>query len=143
MKSTNEKQSYLKLIFSLISLLLMIPLLITGDENYYRTLFIFLINRVIDMVYATKHNESIFFVIWGLINQWMSIIVCALAFCSITPAFREILLNTSKWVNLALFACAILCVAKEMLILIIDSIYEKLINDKLTKDVNGMKGECL
>lgn len=50
----NGKQNDIKIIFSLISLLLIIPMLLSGGDSYYRTLFIFLINRVIDMFFEKK-----------------------------------------------------------------------------------------
>lgn len=60
MEKENGKQDNLKIIFSLISLFLMIPPLINVEDSYYRTLFIFLINRVIDMFFRRKTNETLF-----------------------------------------------------------------------------------
>ena len=92
MEKENGKQDGIKIIFSLISLFLMIPLLISNESgNYYRTLFIFLINRIIDMFFGENNSEKIFFIIWHLINQWLGVIACAIAFCSIDLEFQNVL----------------------------------------------------
>lgn len=48
METVDKKVNELKIIFSLISVFLMIPQFIASGSGYYKTLFIFLINRVID-----------------------------------------------------------------------------------------------
>lgn len=143
MGKENDRQDNLKIIFSLISLFLMIPPLINGDNSYYRTLFIFLINRVIDMFFKRKSNEKVFFVVWSLINQWIGVLACAVAFCSIAPDFAKVCKSYANLINIILFMAAISCVLKEMVTLIIVSVKENLIKEKIKSDVSEMKGESL
>ncbi len=143
MEKENGKQDNLKIIFSLISLFLMIPPLINGDDSYYRTLFIFLINRVIDMFFKRKTNETSFFMVWSLFNQWIGVVACAIAFCSIAPDFAEICKSYSNQINIVLFVSAISCVLKEMVALIVISVKESLIKEKIKSEVSEMKGESL
>lgn len=135
MKKEYRKQENLKIVFSLISILLMIQPLINGQNSYYRTLFIFLINRVIDISFETENKEGIFFTIWSLINQWIGVIASAVAFCALTPGFMTIFNSYSKNVSIFLLVSAISCVFKEMLILIIISVKEKLILEKIESDL--------
>ena len=126
MRRESLKQDNLKIIFSLISLFLMIPSLINGDIEYYKTLFIFLINKVIDITFEEKNREMIFFIIWSIINQWVGAIVCAIAFCSILPEFRNICLPYSKIINLCLFVGVLSCILKDMIKLIILSVITRI-----------------
>lgn len=134
MKKENSKQDNFKIIFSLISLLLMIPPLINADDSYYRTLFIFLINRVIEMFFKRKSDEAILFVVWSLINQWIGVLACAVAFCSVVPDFMTVIKPFSYQMNIVLFVSAISCVLKEMMELIVISIQERLIKEKIKGD---------
>ena len=143
MEKENGKSDGLKIIFSLISLFLMIPPLISGDNSYYRTLFIFLINRIIDMFFIRKNNEAVFFIVWSLINQWIGVVARAIAFCTIAPDFAQLCKSYSDQINIALFVAAISCVLKEMIVLIVGSVKENLVKEKIEKDVNKMKGESL
>ncbi len=143
MGKENDKLDNFKIIFSLISLFLMIPPLINGDDSYYRTLFIFLINRVIDMFFKSNSNEEVFFVVWSLINQWIGVLACAVAFCSIAPDFAETCKSYSNQINILLFVAAISCVLKEMVALIVVSVKERLIKEKIKNDASEMKGESL
>lgn len=137
------KQDNLKIIFSLISLLLMIPPLINGDESYYKTVFIFLINRVIDLFFKRKSDDGLFFSIWAEINQWIGVVVCAVAFCSMVPDFAQVCQPFAGKINIALFIAAISFVANEGSTLIVSSAKENLIEDKIENDMNEMnrKGE--
>ncbi len=143
MEKENGKQDNLKIIFSLISLFLMIPPLINVEDSYYRTLFIFLINRVIDMFFRRKTNETLFFVVWSLLNQWIGVVACAIAFCSIAPDFAEICKSYANQINIGLFVSAISCVLKEMVTLIVISVKESLIKKKIRSEVSEMEGESL
>ena len=143
MEKENGKQENLKIIFSLISLFLMIPPLISGDNSYYRTLFIFLINRVIDMCFGRQSNESTFFAVWSLLNQWIGACACAFAFCSMVPDFAAICKSYSNAINIILFLSAMSCVLKEMVVLIAASVKESLIKEKLKSEINERKGDSL
>lgn len=136
MGKDNNNQDNLKIIFSLISFFLMIPPLLNNEAGYYRTLFIFLINRVIDMFYKVNTEEHVFFTIWALINQWLGVIACAIAFCSITPDFQKTCEVHASVINIAIFVIAVSCILKDMLGLIVISVREKLIIEKIKEDMN-------
>ncbi len=129
------------MVFSLISLFLMLPPLMSRNDSYFRTLFIFLINRVIDMIFNEKTEENIFFTVWSLLNQWIGVIACAIAFCSIAPDFADMCKNYSDIINACMFIAAASCVLKDMVELIIVSVKSDLIIKRMKKDINGMKGE--
>lgn len=122
-----------KLIFSLISLFLMLVPLLNGDSGFYKTLFVFLINRVLDLL-SKERIAAYFFRIWALINQWMGVIVCALAFCSMIPEFAKILMIPGKWVSGVMFAVAASCVVQEGGYLMAASIKETLIVKDIEAD---------
>lgn len=125
----------MKIVFSLISLLLMIPPLVNGDDSYYRTLFIFLINRVIEMFFKRRSDEAVLFVVWSLFNQWIGVVACAVAFCSIAPDFTAVIEAYSHQINIVLFVSAISCVLKEMIELVVISVKERLIKEKIKSDM--------
>ncbi len=135
----NEKRKDIKdikIIFSVISLLLMIPMLLNGGDSYYRTLFIFLINRVIDMFFEKGNNESAFFAVWSLLNQWVCVGTSAIAFCSLSPDFAGVCISYAVYINIILFISATLCVLKEMLQMIQTSIREKKIIEKIKSEMD-------
>lgn len=136
MDKENNMQDGLKLVFSLISLFLMMPLLLNGDESYYRTLFIFLINRVIEMFFEKNGDDKNFFIVWALINRWYGVLSAALAFCSIVPDFAQMCMPYSDIINYLLFVAALSCVLKELLVLIVRSIEEQMVKDKIRNDFN-------
>lgn len=141
MKNSIGVQEGLKFIFSLISLLLMIPSLVNGDVNYYRTLFIFLINRVMDLFYKKKNVNGKFFAIWALFNQWLGALAVAFAFCSILEEFRLIFSTYANCINKSLFGLAVSFVLRDLLILVTDSIKEELVIETIRDEVKGLKGE--
>lgn len=143
MEKEKSRQDNLKIIFSLISLFLMIPPLINGDVGYYRTLFIFLINRVIDMFFARREQESVFFIVWSLINQWIGVMACAVAFSSIAPDFAALCMPYSTQINICLFVAAVSCVLKEMMELIVLSVKQSLLKKKIKSEISEWKGEAL
>lgn len=133
----------MKIIFSLISIFMMLPPFISGDTSYYRTLFIFLINRVIDMCFKKNKNDITFLIVWSLINQWVGVVACALAFCSLDPDFQMICEKHSALINVCLFVAAVSCVLKEMSLLVVLSVKEKLVKERIRKEVKQLKGERL
>ncbi len=141
MNKEKSKTEYLKMIFSLISLFLMLPPLMNENDSYYRTLFIFLINRVIDMIFNEKGEDNVFFTIWSLLNQWVGVIACAIAFCSIAPDFADMCKNYSCIINVCMFIAASSCILKDMIALIIVSVKSDLIIKRMKKDMDVMKGE--
>ena len=143
MNKEKSKAEYLKIVFSLISLFLMLPPLMNENDSYFRTLFIFLINRVIDMIFNEKTEENVFFIIWSLLNQWVGVIACAIAFSSIAPDFVDMCKNYSYIINICMFIAAASCVLKDMVVLIIASVKSNLIIKRIKKYMYGMKGESI
>lgn len=141
-KESNKKDG-IKIVFSLISLFLMVPLLLQADTGYYRTLFIFLINRVIDMFFDKNKNEKTFLVVWSLINQWAGVVACAVAFCSIDSGFASVFQKHKDWINIGLLVAVVSCVLEEMTRLIFQSVKEQLIREKIKNEVNQLEGERL
>ena len=126
----------IKIIFSIISLFLMIiPLSSISKEtvdDYYRTLFIFLINRVIDMFFDFDYIDYRFFNIWSFINQWLGVFACALAFCSMVSEFYNLFANHVIALNLSLFVLAVSFVTKDTIYLIFVSYKTQLVRKKIT-----------
>ncbi|MCM1161739.1 MAG: hypothetical protein NC412_10990 [Roseburia sp.] len=52
-----------------------------------------------------------FFVIWSLLNQWIGVVACAIAFCSIAPDFAEICKSYSNQIRHKGAACYMIAVA--------------------------------
>lgn len=134
MEKEKGRQGDLKIIFSLISLLLMLPPLINNDNSYYRTLFIFLINRVIDLFFAKENHEKAVFIAWSLLNQWLGAFACVLAFCSLVPEFLIICQSFSSFINIGLFVSAVSCVLLDLVLLIYKSIKESQVLDEIKKE---------
>ncbi len=91
------------------------------------------------MSFKRKNNEKFFFVVWSLLNQWLGVLACAVAFCLIAPDFAEICKSCSNCINITLLVLAISCVLKEITVLIILSVKESLITEKIKSEVSGMK----
>ena len=135
MGTEDKKANELKIVFSLISLLLMLPPLINLDAGYYRTLFIFLVNRVIDMVLKKSVSQHSFFEAWDFVNQWFGTFACALAFCSIAPDFYRLFENYKLMLNIVLFIAALSCVLKDIISLITISVQEKRVRQRIRKNL--------
>ena len=71
----------LKIMFSLITIFLMIPLLVSNndDKNYYRTIFIFLASKDIDLLTTSSVVNIKMFRYWDFINQFVGSILAALS----------------------------------------------------------------
>lgn len=137
MEMVDNRPFNLKVIFSLISLFLMLPPLFTNEPSFYRTLFIFLINRVIDMLFGEQDDYTLFFKIWALINRWMGVLVSAIAFCLLNSDFSKLFsIESLQIINIGLFVVALSFVLKEMIMLIVISVYEKLIRQKIKEDTS-------
>ena len=91
------------------------------------------------MSFKRKNNEKFFFVVWSLLNQWLGVLACAVAFCLIALDIAEICKSCSNCINITLLVLAISCVLKEITVLIILSVKESLITEKIKSEVSGMK----
>lgn len=84
MKKENEILSIFRVIFLLISLLLMLMTLNGDNKAYFVTLFVFLINKIVDgLSYKNESYKPIFLIIWSMINEWLCILVSSICFCMI------------------------------------------------------------
>ncbi len=141
MKNGNNKHEYIKFIFSLISLLLMLPPLLSTQASYYRLLFIFLINKIIEMCFNPQYNSSTFWIVWELLNRWFGIAACAIAFCSIAPDFVEIFEQHLYQFNMLIFIAALSCTLKEMSLFFYNSLLEERIRKKISRDLDLKRKE--
>ena len=78
-----------KMIFDVISALILLPTLKSGDA-FYITLFILVIDRVMDAFFDTEDSVYIFYSVWHLINKWLGVASCTLAFSMVYPGFSDI-----------------------------------------------------
>lgn len=119
--NTKDYANQIKVIFSMISMLLMLPLINNEQaDNYFRTVFIFLINRVIDMVMKNEECSVPFFEIWGMVNQWLGALASALAFCSIDESFRNMIGDYKSLISIFLFVIVLSCVIQEICVIFLE-----------------------
>lgn len=142
METVDKKISELKIIFSLISVFLMAPQLITSGSGYYKTLFIFLINRVIDMILKKQDVGCEFLKIWGFINQWFGVLTCAFSFSLLMNDFSAIFASHKQileFLDILMFVIVVSCVLREFIILIINSAKEKQVRIRIRRSckMNG------
>ena len=135
--STEDKYAYrgIKFIFSLISVFLMFPSFINGDSTYYRTLFIFLIGKVVDLFFKDESENVLRFKIWDIANQIVGATACAFSFCLMIPDFASILTLHLSNANIFLMACVLSCMIKEIALLIYLAIRTKRINENICIEI--------
>ncbi len=133
METTDKKVSELKIIFSLISVFLMIPQLVSSGSGYYKTLFIFLINRVIDMILKKQDVHYEFMKVWGFINQWLGVLTCSFSFSMLMNDFSVLLTSYMDALDILMFVVVVSCVLREFATLIIVSAKEKQVRLRIRK----------
>lgn len=101
------------------------------------------IQQKTDMFFKRKTNETSFFAVWSLLNQWIGVVACAIAFCSIAPDFAEICKSYSNQINIVLFVSAISCVLKEMAALIVVSVVTAAVTKANSKEINSVRNVYL
>jgi hypothetical protein len=121
----------------------MIPPLLSAQASYYRLLFVFLINKIIDMCFNPQYNSSTFWVVWELLNRWFGIVACAIAFCSIAPDFVEIFEQYLSQFNMLIFIAALSCTLKGMALFFYNSLLEERIRKKISRDLNWKRKEMI
>lgn len=145
METVDKKISELKIIFSLVSVFLMAPQLITSGSGYYKTLFIFLINRVIDMILKKQDVGSEFLKIWGFINQWLGVLTCAFSFSLLMSDFSALFTSHQdvlKFLDILMFVIVVSCFLHEFVIVLRNSAKEKQVRIRIGKSCK-MKGGSL
>lgn len=114
MNTYDKKANEFKLIFSIVSLLLMAPSLTISNMSFYRTLFIFLINRVIDLIVKHPKVQYGFFHIWNGMNKWLGIVACSFSFCLIDQKFMDLFENFEYIINIVLYVISTSSVLSEI-----------------------------
>lgn len=112
----NSEYTYtgIKIIFTIISILLMFPLMLDGGINYYRTLFIFLFGKVIDLVFRINSEDIYYLRVWDIFNQIWGTFSCAFSFCAMIPDFFILFKKYTVLVNMLLMLFVISCGLKEI-----------------------------
>ena len=83
------RRRQIKLIFEIISALILLPLINKGTV-FYLSFFIFQIDKVIDGIYD-KPSIFIFYTIWRKINVWLGVVACSVTICMVYPGFDEMI----------------------------------------------------
>lgn len=139
----NSKEEYtyrgIKIIFTIISVMLMFPLLVNGEQTYYRTLFIFLIGKVIDLFFKDENKDALWLKIWDIVNQYVGSVACAFAFCAMIPDFSKLYSVYVDEVNTALMLCVISCLLKDIAVQLYLTIKIKLIKKDILDNINQLK----
>ena len=105
----NSEYAYtgIKIIFNLISVFLLFPLIWNGGIDFYRTLFIFLFGKVIDLFFTKDVETNSFLKIWKFANQVLGIVACAFSFCSMVTNFSNMFVKYLLQVNCILMSCVV------------------------------------
>lgn len=112
----------LKVLFSLMSILLLAPPMIRHEVSYYTTLFVFLAGRMVDLFAIADSDARVFFFTWQAVNRWGSIFACAVSFCFLHPSFADLFCNYVDWINALMFLFPLSCVLQELVALIREDI---------------------
>ena len=128
--STNDDYAYtgIKIIFKLISVFLLFPLMWSGGIDYYRTLFIFLFGKTIDLFFMKNKEKHFLLIVWNVFNQIIGIIACAFSFCAMVASFSKLFGLYSIQINIGLMICTITWILKDIAKFILLSIDVNFVN---------------
>lgn len=99
----------MELLFSIISVLLMLPIIKqVEEEEYYRVVFIYLIRYILKSISEPPQRQCLFLRIWSLINIILGFMATALSFGLMSSELRLFLSDVNIYINLALFICVAL-----------------------------------
>lgn len=132
----------LKIMFSLITIFLMIPLLVSNndDKNYYRTIFIFLASKDIDLLTTSSVVNIKMFRYWDFINQFVGSILAALSCALLFDDFASIFNDKIIWcLKICLILSVLSIILKELFELLVLGIKTKLITNNINKTKNELK----
>ena len=118
----------------------MIPLMLEGKIAFYSTLFIFLINRVIDLFFQEVHNPCKFLKHWETVNTLLGAVICALSFCLLIQEFRCLFGCYVSYVNYIIFLFVVNYIIKEVVELVLFKLKHEVALEKLAKSVASMRG---
>ena len=78
-----------------------------GGVDFYRTLFIFLFGKVIDLFFTKDIETNHFPKTWEFVNQILGIITCAFSFCTMITSFSNLFVKYLIEVNCILMSCVV------------------------------------
>lgn len=136
--NTKEKYAHKAIIvmIRLFSVLMMLPLLFEGGINYYRTLFIFIINYVTNLFYKDEKGNTLFFKIWDVVNQLVGIFVCAISFCAMNEEFVGLFPSKVGLLNCFMMAFVASCMVCDLSEIVVMAIQTKIIEEKIKNHMN-------
>lgn len=103
----------IKLLFTIISMVLMIPLVISSSGDYYRTLYVFLIVKVVDLCFVDFSESYTFFNALDIVNRYISILACAIAFAALVPEFAKMIAIKQNMISYMLFGVVVFGILRE------------------------------
>ena len=88
-RSNNIIMPVMEFLFSIISVLLMLPLVEqTAQEEYYRVIFIYLIRFVLKSISDKPKPQCLFLKTWSFVNLVLGIMATALSFGLMKPLHK-------------------------------------------------------
>lgn len=99
----------------------MFPLMLKTETDFYTTLFIFMIDRVIDLVFEKRFPiTNSFFYMWSTINLVFGILVCSMTLALLSSTFREVMCswNIMNIMHYVMFAVALSYLVKDFILLL-------------------------
>ncbi len=127
----------IKVLFSIISIMLLAPPMIRHEISYYTTLFVFLAGRMVDLLVIAGKNDMSFFFIWQTFNRWGSILACAMSFSLLHPGFASLFSDYVDLVNGLMFLFPISCVLQELFALILEDVRIKTLERVVKEETFG------
>ncbi len=121
----------IKLIFTTVSFLLLLPLYLSPNANFYRTVFIGHIGITIDLVFNDSPNRCIFFSVWETINTITSVLVCSFSFGCMVDNFLQLCSPYLQVINIVLIGILLSCLSKNFADFCFKTYQIKLAKDKL------------
>ena len=136
-----DKYAYkgIKIIFALVSVMLMFPQLLAGEDTYYRTFFVFMIGKVVDLFYKDERGNKLFFKIWDVINQLIGAGACAFAFCAMIDDFAKLFVSKIMEVNIILMVCVVSCMVRDVFELLFMAINIKLVEREISNNLKELQ----
>lgn len=97
-KSNNLIMPVMELLFSIISVLLMLPIIEKLEEEYYRVIFIYLIRYILKSISEPPKQQCLFLRIWSLMNIILGFMATALSFGLMSGELRDFLKDVSIYI---------------------------------------------
>lgn len=131
MTRMNNKVVLVKLIFSFLSLFLMIPLILKLDNQFYLTFFIFFVDKVIDVIFGKVKTGVLFFTIWSVFNIILGIVICAFALAFVNADFSLLFNRKLIYINWVMFAMSLSYLIKDLAYSIYLILNQNLLRERL------------